>query len=268
MKFLPPLDRPAALVSLDFDGTLHDPAEDPPIPRRLFSLLRRLHDQHHVAWGINTGRSMGHLLDGLSESACPILPDWVVAREREIYLPGRHGQWREHEPWNERGAAEIQALFARAAGLLARIRREVEHHTGARWLEFDGEPAGFISRTAEEMDWIVRHITPIAAAEPALSWQRNSIYLRFGHHQFHKGSSLSELARLYQVPAARCFAMGDGHNDFEMLDPQHAGMAACPSNSVPEIRLHVARRGGFIAASSHGHAAVEALQRFFPLPPA
>ena len=38
---LPPLARPQAVVSFDFDGTLHDPASDPPVPRALFDLLKR-----------------------------------------------------------------------------------------------------------------------------------------------------------------------------------------------------------------------------------
>ena len=104
----------------------------------------------------------------------------------------------------------------------------------------------------------------ISRRNSQLAWQRNSIYLRFGHQDFHKGSSLAEVARQYRLPAAQCFAMGDSHNDLEMLDPAHAGMAACPANSVAEIRAKVLSAGGLLTQASHGHGAIEALRYFFP----
>ena len=55
------------------------------------------------------------------------------------------------------------------------------------WIDMEGEPAGIISRTVEEMEWIVSRIAPLAGEEPHLSWQRNSIYLRFGHRDFRGG---------------------------------------------------------------------------------
>jgi hydroxymethylpyrimidine pyrophosphatase-like HAD family hydrolase len=113
------------------------------------------------------------------------------------------------------------------------------------------------------MEWIVTRISPMMAEEPQLSWQRNSIYLRFGHRDFQKGSSLSEIAHLYGLPAARCFAMGDSHNDLEMLAPAHAGMTACPANAVPEVQAQVLSHGGFVAPGIHGAGAIEALQHFF-----
>lgn len=263
MRPLPPLSRPQAVVSFDFDGTLHDPASDPPVPRALFDLLGRLRERHGVLWGINTGRSMEHMVEGFAESAFPFLPDWVVAREREIYLCGEDGAWAPHTPWNQRCEDEIHGLFRRARHLLDRIRHDVEQHTGAEWFEMEGEPAGLVARTAEEVEWIVQRITPVAAAEPELAWQRNTIWLRFGHRDFQKGSSLSEVARLHGLPVERRFAMGDSHNDLEMLDPAHCGMAACPANSVPEIVAKVSARGGLVTRGVHGEGAVEALAHYF-----
>lgn len=263
MKTLPAPPRTNAILSFDFDGTLHDPASDPPVPAAFFELIRRLREDEHAVWGINTGRSMHQMVEGFAESRFPFLPDWVVAREREIYFPNSFGRWIPHAPWNDRCEKEIHALFKRVRKLLARIRHEIEEHTGAHWLEMDGEPAGLISRTEEEMAWIVGHIAPLMADEPQLAWQRNSIYLRFGHRDFQKGSSLGEIARLNRLTADRCFAMGDSHNDAEMLDPAHAGMTACPANAVTEIREKVAASGGFVASSIHGAGVIEALEHFF-----
>ncbi len=265
MKTLPPANAPAAILSFDFDGTLHDPASDPPVPHAFFDLIRALRETRQVVWGINTGRSVPQMVDGMIESRFPFLPDWMVAREREIYFPNNIARWMPHAPWNERCGKEIHGLFKRTRKLMARIRHEVEHHTGAQWFEYDGEPAGLISRTEEEMEWIVAHIAPIAADEAHLSWQRNSIYLRFGHRDYQKGSSLAEITRIYQLSTDRCFAMGDSHNDEEMLDPARAAMIACPANAVDSIQRKVALSNGFVTRAVHGHGAIEALEHFFPL---
>ena len=263
MKTLPPPPQPRAILSFDFDGTLHDPASVPPVPTAFFELIRRLREEQHAVWGINTGRSMHQMVEGFIESRFPFMPDWVVAREREIYFPNAFGRWIPHVPWNKRCAKEIHGLFKRVRKLLARIRHEIEEHTGAQWLEMEGEPAGLISRTEEEMEWIVGHIAPLVAAEPHLAWQRNSIYLRFGHRDFQKGSSLGEIARLHEVSSARCFAMGDSHNDAEMLDPAHAGMMACPANAVEEIKTKVRSHGGLVSRTIHGDGVIEALVHYF-----
>ena len=266
MKTLPPPPQPSAILSFDFDGTLHDPASDPPVPVAFFELLRVLREKKRVVWGINTGRSMAQMVYVFIESRFPFLPDWVVAREREIYHPNAFGRWIPHAPWNKRCEKEIHRLFKRVRKLLVHIRHEIEEHTGAQWLEMDGEPAGLISRTEEEMAWIVGHIAPLVATEPHLAWQRNSIYLRFGHRDFQKGSSLAEIARVHQLSAACCFAMGDSHNDMEMLDPKHAGMTACPANSVAEIREKITITGGLVTRGIHGEGAIEALNHYFSGP--
>ena len=263
MKPLPPPDKARWVLSFDFDGTLHDPASEPPVPDAFFDRIGELRRTHAAVWGINTGRSLPYALEGFVESRFPFLPDWVVTREREVWLPGEAGDWLPHASWNQRCETEIHALFTHAAKLLARIRSDVAEHTGAQWVEAEGDPAGIISRTSEEMDWIVSHIRPLVAAEPLLAWQRNSIYLRFSHRDYHKGSALGEVASLFGLAAENCFAIGDSHNDFEMLDPAFAARTACPANSVPEILSHVRETGGCITSRIHGAGAIEALEHYF-----
>jgi hydroxymethylpyrimidine pyrophosphatase-like HAD family hydrolase len=110
------------------------------------------------------------------------------------------------------------------------------------------------------MEWIVNHITPLVAEIPDLGWQRNSIYFRFGHKAYQKGTTLSEIAKIFQLDTARTFAMGDSHNDVEMLSKEHSGQAACPSNAVDAIRNLIESRNGYIAKASHGNGVVEALR--------
>lgn len=264
MKPLPVLASPAAILSFDFDGTLHHAAENPPIPCGFFQLIEELRAEHHVVWGINTGRSMAQMVEGFIESRFPFLPDWVIAREHELFFPNAFGRWLPDSKWNKRCTKEIHKLFKHSHKLLAHLRHEIELHTGAEWIELKGEPAGIISKTEEEMEWIVDHISPIVAAEPHFSWQRNSIYLRFGHREIQKGSSLAHVSESFGLPVERRFAIGDSHNDLEMLDPKNAGMTACPANSVDDIKRTILATGGLLTHASHGYGAIEALRHYFP----
>jgi len=263
MKALDPLPLVTTVLSFDFDGTLHGPVGPPPVPREFFVLIRLLREDHAISWGINTGRSLPLAAEGLLESGFPFLPDWLVAREREIYFPNAGGHWSPHSEWNRRCEKQLHALFKEARPVLDAVRRMIEEYTGAQWIAMDGEPAGAISRTEEEMDWIIEKMLPLVAEEPRLGWQRNSIYLRFGHREFQKGSCLSEVARHYDLGAPRCFAIGDSHNDLEMLDPTHARMIACPGNAVDEVKQQVAHCGGYVAEAHHGAGVIEALRHFF-----
>jgi hydroxymethylpyrimidine pyrophosphatase-like HAD family hydrolase len=203
------------------------------------------------------------MMEGFIESRFPFLPDWVIARERELHIPNSFGRWLPDGKWNKHCEKEVHELFKKSKKLLAQLHREIEEHTGAQWIEMDGEPAGIISRTEEEMEWIVRYITPIIGQESHFSWQRNSIYLRFGHRDFQKGSSLSHVADRYKITLNKRFAIGDSHNDLEMLDPTNAGMAACPSNAVDAVLDKIRTTGGFLAKNSHGKGAIEALNHYF-----
>lgn len=265
MRTLPTCPNPEILLSFDFDGTLHNPAEPEPVPTSFFQTIRRLHETRNATWGINTGRSMPQLIDGMIESNFPFAPDWVIAREREIYFPNNLGRFLPHKDWNNRCEKDIHKLFKKSKKTLKKIRHEIEEHTGAQYIEIKGEPAGLISKTEEEMEWIVSHIAPLMEEIPGLGWQRNSIYLRFGHKNYQKGTALSEIGRLYKIPTSHTFAMGDSHNDIEMLSEAHSGHAACPANAVPDIQALInSRPQALITTATCGHGVTEGLNKTFP----
>lgn len=263
VRTLDACEKPDLLLSFDFDGTLHDPADSHPVPVAFFETIKNLRETRNAVWGINTGRSMPHVVEGLVESKFPFLPDWVIAREREIFFPNAFGRFQPHKAWNTRCGKDIHQLFKKSRKTLKHIRQFVEEHTGAQYIELDGDPAGLISRTEEEMEWIVDRIAPLINEVPELGWQRNSIYLRFGHKNYQKGSTLSEITRLHELDISQNFAMGDSHNDIEMLSKEHSGQAACPANSVSAIRKVIESRNGYIAKAAHGNGVVEALRVIF-----
>ena len=57
-------------------------------------------------------------------------------------------------------------------------------------------------------------------------------------------------------------AVGDNHNDMSMLQPAVAHGIACPSNAIPEVKNHVTRIGGFVAARPVTEGVIDALEHY------
>jgi HAD superfamily hydrolase (TIGR01484 family) len=251
------------ILSFDFDGTLHNPYQQPSVTPELFALLSSMREERKALWGINTGRSLPYTLEGLQEECFPLVPDFIIAREREIYYPNAAGEWMPDQAWNDACHQDIEDLLHESKPLMDRIRHLVGEQTGAEWIEQQGEHASLIARTEAEMEWIASQVETMVPADSLLGWQRNSIYLRFGHKGYQKGSSLAAVAKQFSVPVENRFAIGDSHNDLEMLDRSIAGMIACPANSIPEIIAHVNSQSGYHSQRDHSQGVVEAIRHYF-----
>ena len=96
-----------------------------------------------------------------------------------------------------------------------------------------------------------------------LSYERNSIYLRFAHSNYNKGTAAASLGELIGVPPTNTFVIGDNHNDLSMLDKEIASMIACPANSVQSVKDKVRKQGGYVASQNSGSGVAEAIRHFF-----
>src|SRR5438132_1780388 len=112
------------------------------------------------------------------------------------------------------------------------------------------------------MDRIVEFIEGARTKEPKFHYQRNTIFLRFCHADYHKGAVLAELARLIDIPRENIFVAGDHHNDVSMLNGEVAAMSACPANAIDEVKTAVRDAGGYVAQRQHGAGVYEALLHF------
>lgn len=260
VKTLIELDQPRWLLSFDFDGTLVVPDEHPAVAPEFFELLETMRSSHKIFWGINTGRALMQTVQGLAEARFPFLPDYIVAREREIYFPNEFSRWVAVNPWNRQCDQAHHKLFRKSRRLLKRLQKWVESETAAIWGLQHGEPAGIVASTASEMEWIVKYLDLELVNTPLLSYQRNGIYLRFSHRQYHKGSAMAEVGKLIGVDSQQTFAIGDGHNDLDMLDQSLAANLACPSNACDEVKESVRLAGGCLAEGVASRGAIEAMR--------
>jgi HAD superfamily hydrolase (TIGR01484 family) len=250
------------LLSIDFDGTLVSRVSEPVLDEGCMQLIRDL-QSGGVLFSINTGRSVDLLESGLTDFAFPLHPNFILTTEREVFRPGNNGEkWEPFGDWNERCTRDHAELFSSSESILAEVVDFVNQKTKAQLIYHSAGLEGLRAESEQEMDRIVEFIEGARAKEPKFNYQRNTIYLRFCHADYHKGAALAELARLIDVPRENIFAAGDHHNDISMLDGSVAAMPACPANAIEEVKTTVRNAGGYVARREHGAGVHEALKHF------
>jgi HAD superfamily hydrolase (TIGR01484 family) len=251
------------LLSTDFDGTLVAHDSDPLLYPPCMELIAKL-QRDGAVWAINTGRSVELLESGLLDFEFPIRPDFILTSERDVFRPSRNGgdAWEAFGDWNERCAREHAELFSSAQSVLAEVVDFVNRKTKARLIYHSEGIEGLVAASDDEMDRITQFIEKARARQPKFNYQRNTIYLRFCHADYHKGAALAELSRLLEISREDVFAAGDHHNDLSMLDGRYAKYPSCPANAIAEVKDAVRAAGGYVALSECGAGVYEALLHF------
>jgi HAD superfamily hydrolase (TIGR01484 family) len=255
--------RQIRLLSTDFDGTLVAHESNPVLDSACMALIGKL-QRGGAHWVINTGRSVELLESGLLDFEFPVHPDFIVTSERQVFRAARNGQknWEPFGDWNDRCARAHEELWNSAQSILVEIMDFVSQKTAARTIYLGDKPEGVIAQSEEEMDRITQFIDRARQKQPQFHYQRNTIYLRFCHADYHKGAALAEVSRLIEVPREDVFAAGDHHNDLSMLDGRYAAMPACPANAIDEVKEAVRAADGYVSTRTYGAGVHEALVYF------
>ena len=255
-------ELPLRLLSLDFDGTMVGPWVEgkAAVSEELVGCLAALRKRGALL-AINTGRSLSLVDQGME--LFPAIPDFALTTEREIFRWTKEG-WEPFSDWNQQCHRDHEELFTEAALLLAEIEAYISNERQARSYREYGRLVGLIAQNDGEMDRIVEYLRLQCSRVANFSFQRNSIYLRFCHAVYHKGSVLKALQTRLGIQPQETFAAGDNFNDLPMLDPGIAQHLACPSNSVEEVKETVRRHGGFVADLAGGDGIAQALRRIYP----
>ncbi len=254
------------LLSTDFDGTVIDHFAKPPVSPEFLHALAFLKNKG-VLWAVNTGRELAHIVEGLLEFKIPIEPDFVLTAEREVFHRGPSGAWQDYGDWNARCVVAHAELFANAGPLLADIRAFLDRHVKSHPI-FEGKHlVGLATETDEEMDRVCEFLDRERGRVPGFQFMRNTVYVRFCHEAYSKGTALGELARLVNLKPDEIFAAGDHYNDLPMLDGVHARWVTCPSNAVEAVKKTVRLAGGHVASMGCSDGLVEALRAFGALEP-
>jgi hypothetical protein len=178
---------PLRLLSTDFDGTLVSHHTHPVLDRACMEFIQELQDIG-VIWAINTGRSVDLLESGLIDFGFPIHPDFILTSERDVFRPSSNGgKWEPYGDWNERVAREHAELFQSSESVLAEVVDFVNQKTRARLLYHTNGLEGLIAESEEELDRVTKFIDQAREKQPKFHYQRNTVYLRFCHADYHKG---------------------------------------------------------------------------------
>ncbi len=249
------------LLSTDFDGTVVDHFAKPPVSEAFLEELAQL-KKRGVLWAVNTGRELGHIVEGLEAFSFPVEPDYVLTAEREVFHRGPGGCWQDYGDWNSRCAAAHDELFIKASVLLADIHEFLTVHVKAHPI-FEGERLiGLATETDAEMTRVCEFLDRERSRVPGFQYMRNTMYVRFCHEDYSKGTALGELARLIGLKPEEVFAAGDHYNDLPMLDGTYAKWVACPGNAVEAVKIAVRRVGGYVAEAPCSYGVLEALRAF------
>jgi hydroxymethylpyrimidine pyrophosphatase-like HAD family hydrolase len=263
------MGKPAAkfVLCFDFDGTMVLPEADPIFHPALGQMIKQLRAQG-AAWVVNTGRTLEHTLHGLAQYGLFMEPDYLIVRECDVYRPGLLRRWTDFGSWNREARRAHRRFVREHKAFFEAVRTFLAEHTESELLEGDHGDIGIVSASISEMDRICEWIEAQRPANPDIGYQRNTIYLRFAHTRYSKGTALGELSRLLQITPAQVFAAGDNFNDLSMLDPLYAGQIACPANALPPIKTHVRGHGGYLASRPASEGMIQALAHFFGGAPA
>lgn len=253
------------LLSTDFDGTLIEHGANPRCTAAMAEVLRH-HKRSGGFWAINTGRSLWHAIEGLDAFHPPVPPDFLLTNEREIFHRTPEGRWVPEHGWNQLCEERHAELFRHAGDLLAKIRAHTANRPDINLVEENDKPAGVITSDEKSMEEFVAFLENECESHPDFSYQRNTIYLRFSHRDYHKGSALGEVSRLLGLDRAEVFAAGDHFNDIPMLDGRFAANTCCPSNAILEVRETVRRSNGHIASKKAADGVAEAWHFFQTAP--
>ena len=256
---LPPL-----LISTDFDGTILDHDLPSPMAPEFFDWLEETRKVRRVVWVINTGRDWTSLDYDLTRRQARFLPDWVVLVEREIHRLNS-GSLQGLPCWNRQCKEVHEELFLRAEKAIENTRKELARFANLQIITDIGSPLGLIAESEEQANDVQTAIQPLLDAFPEMHTVRNSVYFRFAHVDFHKGSCLNRIAEEEKIPLEQRFAAGDHFNDLLMLDSKIAHHLTCPANAVPEVKAKVREHGGHVSDLTTHFGVVEGLRLRFPV---
>ncbi len=247
------------IVALDLDGTLLN--RDQTISQTTIEQLKRLY-----AGGayivIATGRPYQVVLELLEANnllrGCPF-PQVIISDERDVSFR-RGDEFDPWEPWNSDRYREELDLLPTARAIAKNMARAHEAHFFVN-NDFMQESRGYveiISWTPEAAESLMVQLEPFAR-DTTVRIVRNSRLLALRSPNSGKGFVLERLALELAVKPEEVLAVGDSHNDFDMLSREF--LPATTDNADRTIKDLVKQRDGYVASASFSLGVAEILSR-------
>jgi len=156
---------------------------------------------------------------------------------RQLLGRDAHARVTDHQAHLALSALDGQLYGTPAIGELERVRQQVSEHL-------------------IDTVFVPQHLG--GKLIPAHYPKRDFALVDVLHPEASKGAGLAAVAAEYGLTPAEVMAMGDNHNDLEML--LYAGTSVVMSNAEPELREH--ERNFYLTGSNDEDGVAAAVERF------
>jgi len=247
------------MVALDLDGTLLEPSGM--IAQTTLEQLAKI-SEGGCKIAIATGRPYIRTLDPLKKNHLypqGSFPQFLICEERDVYGLGEHGYvaWESNQATLEEERSHL-SLSHRLLSQLEKIAPTLEFAINNAYSQ--------TSRGFVETYFVYPHealeafevLTDLAVGTP-LKVTRNSRNVCLRSRKVGKGLTLKRVANYCSLGLSEVLAVGDSHNDLEMLI---SGVVSATTNNADEMIKEVVRQtGGLISSLDHSLGVGQIIQR-------
>jgi len=245
------------LVACDLDKTLMDGVPIAPQMKDFIVKMRK----KGIKFIINSGRYLKDILDVLSESKVPCpegYPEAIISQHGIFihYLKGRN--FVEDEEWNRKKEKEFEMLCQEIGWKSKLWEKIIEERLKIKPVKKEIDQGVFrVSFSSEEEAERVREALVKEDSFKYTTFLRNRYLLIASLSTAQKGRALLRVAQHFNIPPQQVLAIGDSHNDEDMLNGKYGFIPAAPSNAEEGIKQLVKKKNGYIASRPEGDGVIE-----------
>ena len=245
------------LVACDLDNTLMEGVPIEPEVREFMVEIR----EEGIKFVINSGRPLKDILDVLSDSKVPCsrgYPEAIISMHGAFihYLKGKN--YIEDEEWNKEKEKEMEILRQEIGWKSKLWEKIIEDKFKIKPLrkEIDQGVFRVLFNNEKEAEKVREAITRESNFKYT-TFLRNKCFLIATLSTAQKGCSLLRVAQHFGIPPSEVLAIGDSHNDMDMLNGRYGFVPAAPSNADEEIKSLVKSKSGYVASLPEGKGVIE-----------
>lgn len=244
------------LVALDLDGTI---LQDEVIAEEVRKVLDLIKSRIKIV--IATGRNLDDVRRILIANGNPLdYPQTIISQEKFIHHL-QDGRYLPDVEWNTKREKELKGLKKlinrEAFNWLKEIRMKLlEPET----CEIEEERFYLVFKTKDQAEEARVILDRLLASVKLAKIIRNKRLVSLTLSTGLKGNCLERVVRYYGIENHQVLAIGDSHNDEDMLIRDF--LVATISNADVEIKELVRERNGYVALRPVGEGVVEILCKF------
>jgi len=247
------------LIALDMDGTIL--AQNVIIPPAREAL------DHLVAKGIRVAIVTGRKLEDVQRilKVNDFLDHYphAIASEGSFVHLLRDGYYLPDDEWNEKRKSDIEILRISIGDKSFEFADKVKEVVTPISELIDYGVIYFAFKTNEDAEKARLILDNLTISFKLAKIIRNQRFVGLTIATGLKGDSLLRIVEGYGLSKDEVLAIGDSHNDEDMLSQEKGFAVSTTSNADPTIKGLVLSRGGYVASRPIGEGVVEILSEYF-----